>query len=166
MSDWAIDRSRYGKNAWLLQPSFWAVCVYRYGRWVYTCPQPLRKLAHALYFSAYSVVRLATGIDIPRTADIGPGLFIHHFGSIIIHPQAKIGSFCELRQGVTIGLRDENKAAPTVGDHVFIGAYAQILGDISVGDHAKIGAMTLVLRDVPQFATAVGVPARVINATA
>jgi serine O-acetyltransferase len=116
-----------------------------------------------LYFAAYSVVRLITGIDIPRTVEIGPGLLIHHFGGITIHPQAKIGSYCEMRQGTTIGLRDESAGPPQIGDHVFIGAYAQILGDISIANHAKIGALALVLKDVPAGKTAVGVPARVLD---
>ena len=68
-----------------------------------------------------------------------------------------------LRQGVTIGNVRIDGPVPRIGNRVNIGAYAQILGDVSVGDGANIGAMAVVLRDVPAGATAVGVPARIIE---
>lgn len=162
MNDWTVDKARYGHHPWLLQPSFWAVGVYRFGRWTRTSPRPIRRIAHSAYFVAYSFIRLATGIDIPRSVAIGPGLLIHHFGSIIVHPQSRIGSGCTMRQGVTIGLREDDGSPPIIGDDVVIGAHAQILGNIRIGHGAKIGAMALVLTDVPPGATAVGVPARII----
>jgi serine O-acetyltransferase len=107
------------------------------------------------------MVEIATGITLPKSAEIGPGLRIWHFGNIVIHADVKIGSECTLRHGVTIGDRNED-GVPTLGDRVEIGAYAQILGPISVGNDAKIGCMAVVLRDVPAGATAVGNPARII----
>lgn len=162
--NWRADKSVYGQKAWLLQPSYWAVGVYRFGRWTRTAPAGMRAAAHVAYFAAYSVIRLATGIDIPRGARIGPGLMIHHFGGIIIHPNAIIGARCVMRHGVTVGARDKS-GPPTVGDDVVIGAYAQILGSIHVGNGARIGAMAVVLRDVPAGATVVGNPARVISSS-
>lgn len=157
------DKPLFGPNAILLQPGYWAVRVYRFGRWTMRAPKPLRAPLHAVYFAAYSVVRLATGIDIPRTAVVGRRLMIHHFGAIIVHPRAVIGDDCTLRHGVTIGERVANGPVPTIADRVTFGAYAQVLGGIRVGDDAKIGAMSVVLQDVPDGATAVGVPARVIS---
>lgn len=158
---WRADVTGYGEKAWLLQPSYWAVGIYRFGRWTRTAPAGIKAIAHVAYFAAYSVIRLATGIDIPRRARVGPGLLIHHFGGIIIHPNAVIGARCIMRHGVTIGARDTS-GPPTIGDDVVIGAYAQILGSIHVGDGARIGAMAVVLKDVPAGATVVGNPARVI----
>jgi serine O-acetyltransferase len=160
MDDWTADRRRYGPKAWLLQPSLWAVSVYRFGRWTRMAPLPFRAPAHALYFAAYSVVRLLTGIDIPRSVSIGRGLMIHHFGGIIVNPQVEIGSMCTMRHGVTIGKKHDDGGVPTIGNGVSIGAYAQILGDVKVGDNAVIGALSVVLHDVPDGATVVGSPAR------
>src|SRR4051794_24142593 len=116
MRDWAADRVGYGKHGWLIQPSFWAVAAYRFGRRTMTAPAAVRPVVHALYFLAYSVVRLATGIDIPRSVQIGPGLMIHHFGGVIVHPQARIGAGCTLRHGVTIGVRRADGLPPSIGD--------------------------------------------------
>lgn len=163
MSDWQADRARYGVGAWVLQPSYWAVATYRFGRWTLGAPKVIRPLVHMAYFGAYSIVRLATGIEIPRTARIGAGLLIHHFGGVVIHPQAEIGGGCVMRQGVTVGTREDGGACPKLGNNVVLGAYAQVLGDVRVGDGAVIGALTLVLSDVPPGATAVGIPARIVQ---
>jgi len=157
----AADVARYGPHPFLLQPALSAVAVYRFGRFTLTAPRLLRAPLHALYFVAYSVVRLVTGIDIPRSVRIGPGLLIHHFGGIIMHPGARIGANCTLRHGVTIGAR-AGTGAPVIGDDVAIGAYAQILGDITVGDNARVGAMAVVLINVPAATRAVGNPARLL----
>jgi serine O-acetyltransferase len=159
---WSVDRALYGKHALVLQPAYWAVAVYRFGRWTRSAPVMIKPLAHFAYFFAYSIVRLATGIDIPRGAQFGPGLLIHHFGGIIIHPQSVVGARCVMRHGVTIGAKDSS-GPPKIGDDVVIGAYAQLLGSITVGDGARIGAMAVVLRDVPDGATVVGNPGRIIT---
>lgn len=161
---WREDQKRYGRMAWLVQPSYWAVMIYRFGRWTKTTGHPLGRPAHAIYFVAYSIIRLVTGIEIPRGATFGPGLLIHHYGGIVINPRAVVGAYCTLRQGVTIGTRHDDAGAPVLGDNVVLGAYAQILGAIRIGDGVTIGAMTLVMTDVPDGRTAVGVPARILNA--
>jgi serine O-acetyltransferase len=160
---WKKDRTRYGRMAWLVQPSYWAVMVYRFGRWTKLTDHPLRKPAHAIYFVAYSLTRLITGIDIPRGAAIGPGLLIHHFGGIIINPGAVIGANCTMRQGVTIGTKHDGGGLPILEDNVVLGAYAQVLGPVVVGTGATVGAMSLVIIDVPRGSTAVGVPAKVVS---
>jgi len=70
-----------------------------------------------------------------------------------------------MRQGVTIGNRREGGPVPVIGDNVEFGAYAQVLGGVRVGDNCRIGAMSVVLSDVPDGATAVGAPARIIYNT-
>jgi len=106
------------------------------------------------------VVRLLTGIDIPRTAKIGEGLMIHHFTGIILHPSVIIGKNCTLRQGVTIGMRQAGGKPPRIGNNFVAGAYAQILGDISIADDVEEGAMTLMISDGEYWGTYVGIPAR------
>ena len=126
-------------------------------------PQPLRWFAGRLYWPAYRLVETLTGISLPKAATVGPGLRIHHFGGIVVHPDAVIGADCTMRHGVTIGERVEGGPAPLVEDGVDIGAYAQILGGIRIGRGARIGAMSVVLADVPPGAAAVGNPAVVLD---
>jgi serine O-acetyltransferase len=168
MADWgdeianlARDLERYGSRPWLREQSIWAVAVYRLGRAAETRRQPLRWIAGRLYWPFYRLVETLTGISLPKAARIGPGLRIHHFGGIVVHPNAVIGADCTMRHGVTIGERAEGGPAPVVEDGVDIGAYAQILGGVTIGRGARIGAMSVVLADVPPGAAAVGNPARI-----
>jgi serine O-acetyltransferase len=103
------------------------------------------------------------GITLPKTAAIGPGFRIYHFGTIVIHQHAALGARCTIRHGVTIGSRREKGPAPVLEDGVNLGAFAQILGGIRIGRGANIGAMAVVLKDVPPGATAVGNPARIVS---
>jgi serine O-acetyltransferase len=96
------------------------------------------------------------------TGDIGPGLFIAH-GYATTLAAERIGANCYVHQGVTIGWDYRSDRAPIVGDDVFIGAGAVIVGAVTVGDGARIGANAMVLCDVPPGATAVGVPARIFS---
>ena len=85
----------------------------------------------------------------------------HHLNGIIISHYAKIGKNCTIHQQVTIA-QDENDKAATIGDNVFIGAGAKIIGNVTIGDNVKIGANAVVIKDIPSNCTAVGVPARII----
>ena len=118
------------------------------------------------YWLLFRLVETATGISLPKSARIGPGLRIWHFGNVFVHPDAVLGANCTLRQGVTIGNRHEGGLVPRLGDDVELGAYAQVLGDVRVGQGAKVGAMAVVLTDVPAAGVAVGNPARLIGPTA
>ena len=102
-----------------------------------------------------------TGADIPLNCTIAGGLMLPHPNGIVIHPLAKIGPNCLLFHQVTIGQGDGGY--PTLEGHVDIGAGAKILGGLTIGKHAKIGANAVLLRDVPAGATAVGIPAKVIQ---
>lgn len=84
-----------------------------------------------------------------------------HPNGVVIHPDAEIGPNCLIFQQVTIGTR--NGAAPRIEGHVDIGAGAKIIGAITICRHAKIGANAVVLCDVPEGASAVGVPARIVD---
>lgn len=98
---------------------------------------------------------------IGRGAEFGPGLVLIHSTGIVINGQVKGGAYIHLEHQVTIGA--ERRASPTLGDHVFVGAGAKIIGDLSLGNHARIGANAVVLSDVPEYATAVGIPAKVVR---
>lgn len=105
---------------------------------------------------------IVTGAEIDLNSTIGGGLLLPHPNGVVIHPDVCIGPNCLVFQQVTIGTGGKIPGVPTIGGHVDIGAGAKLLGGIKVGDHAKIGANAVVLSDVPQRATAVGVPARII----
>jgi serine O-acetyltransferase len=166
-TDWEADLKRYpASRPMLKEQSLWAVWVYRYGRRVDRMGDgALKKLATVFYWLLFRLVETLTGVSLPKAAEIGPGLRVWHFGNIFIHPQARIGENCTLRQGVTIGNRVDDGPVPIIGDNVEFGAYAQVLGGIRIGNNCKIGAMALVLKDVPDGCTAVGAPARIIRPT-
>jgi serine O-acetyltransferase len=163
-ADWQADLERLPPRPMLKEQSAWALWVYRFGRRNDRRRGGIRKrLGDRLYWLLYRATETLTGISIPKSVEIGPGLRIHHFGNIFVHAGARLGARCTLRQGVTIGNRHEGGLVPVLEDDVDLGAYAQVLGGIRVGRGAKIGAMSVVLQDVPAGATAVGIPARVIG---
>lgn len=162
-SSWKADLCRYPPRPFLKEQSIWAIAVYRFGRWAdRRRPGVYTHLLERLYWVAFRVVETVTGISFTKDVQIGPGLRVHHFGNIFIHPKVRIGSNCTLRQGVTIGNRTEGGGVPIIEDDVELGAYAQVLGELRVGRGARIGAMSVVLDDVPAGSTVVGIPARVI----
>lgn len=161
---WQADLERYPPRPFLREQSIWAIWIYRRGRRLLQWPEGIRKrIALKIYWLLYRLIETAVGITLPISADIGPGLRIWHFGGIIVHPDAVIGANCTLRQGITIGNRHNDGPVPKIGNNVEFGAYAQVLGGITIGDNSKIGALSLVLCDVPDGATAVGIPAKVIE---
>lgn len=106
--------------------------------------------------------RQRLGINIPGPTQIGPGLLIGHAGGIVVNAQVIIGANCNISHQVTIGVsRGRNPGTPKIGDRVYIGPGAVIIGNISIGDDAAIGANAVVTRDVPSRHTAVGNPAAV-----
>jgi serine O-acetyltransferase len=163
LSDWQADLARYGRRAWLREQSIYAIAVYRFGRWSDSRTGVVRFVADKLYWITYRILQTLTGVSIDKLVAVGPGLRIHHFGNIFVHSGVEIGAGCTLRQGVTIGNRTEDGPLPTLEDDVDVGAYAQILGGIRIGRGAKIGAMSVVLDDVPPGASAVGIPARILE---
>ncbi len=161
-SPWKADLARYPRRPFLKEQSIWAIAVYRFGRWNQARrPGLSRWFLDRLYWLSFRVVETLTGISFTKDVEIGPGLRIWHFGNIFINPKVKIGANCTLRQGVTIGNRIDGGEVPIIEDDVEFGAYAQVLGGIRVGKGAKIGAMSVVLCDVPNGATAIGIPARI-----
>ena len=140
---------------------FWALLVYRFGRWRYGIrPAALRKPFSLLYRMLYKFIQIITGIELPCEAIIGRNFVIDHFGGIIISGYAKFGDNCRVRSGVVVGLRNiARPCAPVIGNNVDIGAGAKVLGAITIGNNVLIGANAVVIADVPDNSTAVGVPA-------
>ncbi len=109
--------------------------------------------------------RWLTGIEIHPGATIGRRVFIDHGMGVVIGETAVIGDDCTLYHGVTLGGTSWNKGKrhPTLEQGVVIGAGAKVLGPIIIGKGAKIGSNAVVVKDVPENATAVGIPARILE---
>jgi len=163
--DWQADLARIAApRAFLKEQSLWAIWVYRFGRSVDRRPEGLRRyLFSRLYWLLFRIVETVTGISLPKSCVIGKGLRIWHFGGVFLNGDAVLGENCTLRQGVTIGNREEGGGSPVIGDNVEFGAYAQVLGPVRIGNGCRIGAMAVVLDDIPAGATAVGQPAHVVS---
>jgi Serine acetyltransferase len=105
------------------------------------------------------------GIDIPYDCQIGKGLYIGHFGGIVVSPSAVIGSNLNISQGTTIGVssRGARMGAPVIGDSVYIAAGAKVFGKIFIGSNVAIGANAVVNKDIPDFSVVVGIPCHIIS---
>jgi serine O-acetyltransferase len=101
------------------------------------------------------------GCVIGRGADFGPGFVLVHANGVVINGAVRGGKNVILEHQVTIGA--EKRQFPVLGDHVFVGAGAKIFGGIRIGNHVRIGANAVVLTDIPDGATAVGIPATVVR---
>jgi serine O-acetyltransferase len=153
------DLRAHGGN-WGAQ-GFWALLVYRFGRWRYRIETPLlRKPFSLLYRIAFKWVQMVAGIELPCEAEIGRNFVIDHSGGIVVSGFARFGDDCRIRTGVVVGLaRVDDPCAPVIGNNVDIGAGAKVLGRIRIGNNVHIGANAVVVADVPDDHVAVGVPA-------
>lgn len=135
-----------------LRAMFW----YRLGSWLTQLGVPMAKgvFQRFLYFRF--------GLEISPGAEVGGGLYIAHPSGMVLSA-AKMGRNCTMIHAITIGMRNE-WAFPILGDDVFVGAGARILGGITVGNGAVIGANAVVVKDVPDQTTVVGIPAKPIKA--
>jgi serine O-acetyltransferase len=170
MSKFSEDIARYksmghtGRRL-LLDPAVWALSIYRLGNWLYT-EKPfilLRIPLKIVYFFAYMFSELVMEMCLDPQATIGGGLYMAHIGGIHINPQAVIGSNCDIAHRVTIGASAMGRqGSPTIGNNVYIGTGAALVGKIKIGNGAKVAANTLVITNVPDGATVMGVPGRIV----
>lgn len=137
-------------------PGVHAVVVYRFGRWSRRLPRPLNWLLAPFYILASEGVKIVWGIDLPRSAQVGPGFYIGHFGGIFIHPDAVIGRDCFISQDVTIGYggSGERGGVPVLGDNVYLGAGCKLFGRITIGNRVAVGANAVVHKSLPDGARA------------
>jgi serine O-acetyltransferase len=144
--------------------------AFKYNFWMRTCrwasENAWRRLT--LYRLARAMLTHYTykfGISVPFETSIGSGFYIGHFGGIVVNEMSVIGKNCNISHGVTLGEanRGPRKGSPVVGDDVYIGPGAKIVGAVKIGHHAAIGANCVVTKDVPDHAVVVGVPGHVIS---
>ena len=140
-------------------PGVHALLIHRFSHWLWE--MNLYWLGRV--FS--HIGRFLTGIEIHPGATIGRRVFIDHGMGVVIGETAIIGDDCTLYHGVTLGGTSWNKGKrhPTLAQGVVIGAGAKVLGPITIGKNAKIGSNAVVVKDVPENATAVGIPARILE---
>jgi serine O-acetyltransferase len=157
-----FDRDPAARSTWEVitcYPGFHALLFHRLSHclWGWNLKWLARFMSH--------IARWLTGIEIHPGATIGRRFFIDHGMGVVIGETALIGDDCTLYHGVTLGGTSWNKGKrhPTLGDGVVVGAGAKILGPITVGRRAKIGSNAVVVKDVPECATAVGIPARILD---
>lgn len=160
-----FDRDPAARSTWEVltcYPGFHALAFHRLSNLLWNAG--LKWLARWLSYWS----RWLTGIEIHPGARIGRRVFIDHGMGIVVGETADIGDDCTLYQGVTLGGTSwqKGKRHPTLGRNVVVGAGAKILGPITVGDGAKVGSNAVVVKDVPSGATAVGIPARIIDENA
>jgi len=157
-----FERDPAARNSWEVlttYPGVHALIVHRLSHWLWG--YGLRWLARFISHLG----RWFTGIEIHPGATIGRRVFIDHGMGVVIGETAIIGDDCTMYHGVTLGGTSWNKGKrhPTLEQGVVIGAGAKVLGPIVVGEGAKIGSNAVVVKDVPPGATAVGIPARILD---
>jgi serine O-acetyltransferase len=129
------------------------------------CRDNRRPAAFRFYALMMKRQKYKYGFDIPAQCDIGPGLYICHFGGVIINPEARIGANVNINHGVTIGQtnRGSRRGVPVIGDRVWLGAYSIVVGKITVGSNVLIGPGAYVNFDVPDNAVVAGNPGKIIS---
>lgn len=157
-----FDRDPAARTRWEIlttYPGVHALIIHRLSHWIWQ---------HRFYWLARfnsHIARWLTGVEIHPGATIGRRVFIDHGMGVVIGETAVVGDDCTMYHGVTLGGTSWNKGKrhPTLEKGVVIGAGAKILGPITIGAEAKIGSNAVVVKDVPAGATAVGIPARILD---
>ena len=157
-----FERDPAARNAWEVitcYPGFHALLVHRFAHWLWGA-----RFKWLARFVSH-LGRWLTGIEIHPGAQIGRRLFIDHGMGVVIGETAEIGDDCTIYHGVTLGGTSWNKGKrhPTLASNVVIGAGAKILGPITIGTGAHVGSNAVVVKDVPPGATAIGIPARILE---
>ena len=158
-----LDRDPAARTRWDVitsYPGFHAVVLHRFAHGCWN----LRLKWLGRFVSNLS--RILTGIEIHPAAIVGERVFFDHAMGVVVGETAEIGDGCTIYQGVTLGGTSLYKGAkrhPTLGKNVVVSAGAKVLGGFLVGDNAKIGSNAVVIKPVPAGATAVGIPARIIQ---
>ena len=157
-----FERDPAARSVWEVvtcYPGFHAILIHRLSNWLWRA-----RLKWLGRFVAH-LGRWFTGIEIHPGAKVGRRVFIDHGMGVVVGETAEIGDDSTLYHGVTLGGTSwkEGKRHPTLGKGVVVGAGAKILGPIRIGDNSKIGSNAVVVKDVPEGATAVGIPARILD---
>lgn len=160
----ATDRRAF-VSAYLHEPGFRFVYYLRKVAFYSTKKKSFGIFGYVYNRLLYHHYRFKYGFDISPATSIGPGLYIGHFGSVVISPHAVLGANVNIAQGVTIGATSRGKrlGAPTLEDRVWVGAHAIIVGKVTIGREALIAPGAYVNFDVPAMAVVLGNPGKVVS---
>lgn len=158
-----VDWSRESKSFWSWHPSRSLIASLRAYDAVRDATRLDLVIVRRLAVLRHRFWSVVTGADIPLGCAIAGGLLLPHPNGVVVHSDVRIGPNCLLMQQVTLGSLGGSHGVPTLLGHVDIGAGAKVLGQVTLGAHSVVGANSVVLCDVPEGATAVGVPARIVS---
>ena len=150
------------------RPGFHAVAAHRLGAWLPHAPRLVRLLLRPLYRLMYVWVRNVYGIELPATTVVGRRLRFSHQSGIVIHPNARLGDDCVIRQNVTIGATNMERCldAPVLGNRVELGAGAAVIGRVRIGDDVRIGPNAVLMTSVPAGTTVFAPQPRMVRLAA
>lgn len=176
MADYSIIQKDFYRESgkWLSTIQIWKKCINPNLHFVYVlrmaqkCKQ--KPLLHIFWRIVLRHYQIKYGFQIYPETQIGEGFYLGHWGSLVINPNTIIGKNCNIAQGVTIGQqnRGKNEGSPVIGNEVWIGANAVIVGAVTIGNNVLIVPNSYVNFDVPSNSVVLGNPAKIIpteNAT-
>lgn len=147
------------------EQAIWGTVFYRISRAIFLIDVPILKIfLRLISFFIFKISESLFGVAIRPGTEIGPGLYIGHAGLVMVNEEVKAGKNLSIGTGVLIGTRGGGSlGAPVIGDDVYIGVGAKILGKITIGNNVRIGANSTVVSNVPSNVTMFGVPAKIVG---
>ncbi|KMQ72119.1 serine acetyltransferase [Chryseobacterium koreense] len=168
MSKTTIQKDFYRESGkWLSTPEIWAKCINPNLHFVYLLRKTQQFPKKSFWGIWWRLIlrhhQIKYGFQIYPETEIGEGFYLGHWGMVVINPKTKIGKNCNIAQGVTIAQanRGKNEGVPEIGDEVWIGPNAVIVGKIKIGDNVLIGPNSYVNFDVPSNSVVIGNPGQI-----
>lgn len=146
--------------------ALFAVVTYRLGRALLGLPVAPRRFALLVHRPLELLTEIASGVELPVSADIGPGLYLPHAGTVVVHEGVRAGRNLTLLHGTTLGNAEAGGDPPVLGDNVAVLVNASVFGPIHVGDGARIAPHAVVLNDVAAQTIVGGIPAKPLSSSA
>lgn len=166
----ASDLKRLTNTKWggvkylFFNASFRITFWFRIGSYLSTKKNLICRLLYGIVFLIHKHNQYLTGIQLPIGTKVGKGLCFSHFSCIVINSSSIIGDNCTIFQGVTIGSKRGPKGGvPHIGNNVVLTSGSKIIGKVTIGNNVVIGAGAVVVHDIPDNATAVGIPAKIVS---
>jgi serine acetyltransferase len=147
------------KMAWLILRTTFSIVLF------YRLSKSANILVRIFAIPVYKLIRIVSNVQISRQVNIGGGLLLPHFGTIVLNKKAIFGTNLTLFHGVTVGAKgasSDDHGLPVIGNNVRLSAGAIVLGNITIGDNVVVGAGTVVVKNIPKNSVVAGNPARIL----